>query len=287
MRDFRKYPWEYAHKKLQPSDSREPTFDCDTASSYFSSTYSDNTVTYECLPSWASERIPDCDFSLLNVESITPSLVKATLQRCSMKSAPGINGITYYHLIHLSSSHHFMATLFNNKILEKGTAPSSWGIARIKPIYKNGSTSDPSNFRPIALTSVVGKLLHKILSNRLERYLRVNTVLDTSIQKGFVSGLPGVFEHIYTLSTILQDSTTYKKPLMMTFLDLKNAFGSVSQSLIFDMLNVVKVPNFFSCYVESFYSLLSVAISGKLNPYNFKEAFPRRYPVPYYIFAGL
>ena len=78
-----------------------------------------------------------------------------------------------------------------------------------------------------------------------------------------MSGLPGVFEHIYTLSTILQDSTTYKKPLMMMFLDLKNAFGSVSHRLIFDMLNIVKVPNFFSCYVESFYSLLLVVISTK------------------------
>jgi len=62
-----------------------------------------------------------------------------------MKSAAGMDGITYDHLVHLPSSHHFMATLFN-KILEKGTAPVCWGIARFKLINKNGSTSDPSNF---------------------------------------------------------------------------------------------------------------------------------------------
>ena len=88
-----------------------------------------------------------------------------------------------------------MATLFN-KISETGRAPSCWGIARIKLIYKNGSSNDSSNFWPITLTSVVGKLLHKILSHHPEEYLRVNNYLDTSLQKGFVSGLPGVFEHI-------------------------------------------------------------------------------------------
>jgi len=122
-----------------------------------------------------------------------------------------MDGITYYHLSYLSSSHHFMATLFN-KILEKGTAPNCWGTAQIKLIYKNSSTSDPSNFRPITLISVVGKLLHKILSHRLERYLRANKYLDIGVQKGFVTGMPGVFEHIYSLSAIMQDAATYKSP---------------------------------------------------------------------------
>ena len=46
-----------------------------------------------------------------------------------------------------------------------------------------------------------------------------NSVIDSSVQKGFISGLSGVFEHIYTLSAILQDATSAKKPLMIAFLD--------------------------------------------------------------------
>ena len=159
---------------------------------------------------------------MFNTNSITPSLVKSTLQHCSKKSVPGFDGITYYHLNHLPSTHHFMATLFN-KLIKSGTAPACWGLARIKLIYKTGDNSDPSDFRPIALTSVVGKLLHKIISRRLEAYLRVNDALDPSIQKGFVKGLPGVFEHIYAVSAIMQDALSNKRPLMMTFLYLKNA----------------------------------------------------------------
>jgi len=124
---------------------------------------------------------------------------------------------------------------------------------------QSGSTNDPSNFRPIVLTSVVGKLLHKILSYCLKRYLRVNNYLDTSIQKGFVSGLPGVFEHIYSLSAILEDATIYKKPLMMTFWTLRMLSD---HRLIFDMLQAVKVPQAILRYVQSFYSTLSVIISA-------------------------
>ena len=144
-----------------------------------------------------------------------------------MKLAPGPDRITYYHLFHLPCTHHFLATLFN-KILEAGTAPRSWGQAEgqahIKLLYKSGGRHDPSNFRPIALTSVVGKLFHKIISRRIETYLRHNDVLDASTQKGFISGMPDVFEHIYTLSAIMQDALSNGKPLMITFIDLKNAF---------------------------------------------------------------
>ena len=71
-------------------------------------------------------------------------------------------------------------------------------------------------------------------------YLRANNVIDTSVQKGFVTGLPGVLEHTYSLSAITEDALANKKPLMMTFLNLKNAFGSASHQLIFDMLRAVK-----------------------------------------------
>jgi len=63
--NFWKNPWEYAHKKLQPAENSDPTFDCETAFSYFTNTCSDSTVIYgDCLPTWAAESTPDCDSSL-------------------------------------------------------------------------------------------------------------------------------------------------------------------------------------------------------------------------------
>ena len=50
---------------------------------------------------------------------------------------------------------------------------------------------------------------------------------------------------------------------IMTFLDLKNAFGSVPHTLIFNMLEAVKVPSSIINYIRSFYSALSVIITSK------------------------
>ena len=43
--EFRKNPWQYVHKKLQPSNNPDPSFDHGTATTYFKETYSDSTVT--------------------------------------------------------------------------------------------------------------------------------------------------------------------------------------------------------------------------------------------------
>ena len=85
-------------------------------------------------------------------------------------------------------------------------------------------------------------------------------MIDTSIQKGFISSLPGVYEHIYSLTAILQDATLAKKPLMI---DLKNPFGSIPHQLLFDKLRLVRVPSSVLSYVESFCSKLFVTVITK------------------------
>ena len=61
----------------------------------------------------------------------------------------------------------------------------------------------------------------------------------------------------------MQDALTNKHPLMITFLDLKNAFGSVPHGLMFNMLEVVKVPVSVVHYIQSFYRLCFVCYNSK------------------------
>ena len=67
--------------------------------------------------------------------------------------------------------------------------PAAWKLAAIKLIGKNSATEDPtipSNFRPIALTSCIGKLYNTILKDRWLCYMVENRFLDPSIQKAFM-----------------------------------------------------------------------------------------------------
>ena len=82
--------------------------------------------------------------------------------------------------------------------------------------------------------------------------------------KGFLSNINGTMEHIFATSSIVQNAMNYGLPLSVTFLDLKNAFGSVSHQLITDMLDHVGVPRQLRSYITNAYSqLLAYVVSKK------------------------
>ena len=70
------------------------------------------------------------------------------------------DGITYFHLKKLPSCHNFLATLYSKILLQSHSAPTSWCQGKTILLYKKGDASLPKNFRPIMLTSVIGKLFH-------------------------------------------------------------------------------------------------------------------------------
>jgi len=44
-----------------------------------------------------------------------------------------------------------------------GIVPNDWKLADISPLFKKGSKSDPGNYRPVSLTSVVCKVMESII----------------------------------------------------------------------------------------------------------------------------
>ena len=51
----------------------------------------------------------------------------------------------------------------------------------MKLVFKGGDPGDPANFRPIALTSGLGKQFNKILALWLGSFLVYNKIIDTSL----------------------------------------------------------------------------------------------------------
>ncbi len=66
-----------------------------------------------------------------------------------------------------------LTTIFNLS-LSSSELPSQWREAVIVPIYKKGSRSDPANYRPVSLTSVVCKLLERCLTEKIIHHITVN-----------------------------------------------------------------------------------------------------------------
>ena len=71
----------------------------------------------------------------------------------------------------LSSSTQISAQNFNMSWIE-GQLPSTWKSANVTFLRKQGKSDyySPSSYRPISLTSVLGKLMEGIILARLEAY---------------------------------------------------------------------------------------------------------------------
>ena len=240
----------------------KPSFTMEVGLVHFQSTFQDsNGPQYSSVPAWVLETMPRPEIMTeFNISPVMPSLIKRFLRKLPNASAPGPDRISYLHLKKLPSTHHFLATLFSNIILTNHRSPTIWCKGILRLIHKGGDTESLENFCPIALTSCVGKLLHRILASRLVEFMMANNIINPELQKGFLSGNPKVFEHVLSLNAIIDNAKQHSLPLSMTFIDLRNAFGSVPNKLISDMLHHIYVPVQLQEYVSHTYSKLTAEI---------------------------
>ncbi|KAK4808496.1 hypothetical protein QYF61_005813 [Mycteria americana] len=62
--------------------------------------------------------------------------------------------------------------------------PVDWRLANVTPIYKKGWKEDPGNYRPVSVTSVLGKVMEQIILSAITWHVQDNQVIRPS-QHGF------------------------------------------------------------------------------------------------------
>ena len=123
--------------------------------------------------------------------------------------------------------------LFNKSLLE-GKVPDDWKVADVTPVYKTGSKQDPGNYRPVSLTSHVGKLMERILKEKIVEFLEENKLLGES-QHGFrkdKSCLTNLLEY----SQIVADYIDNGEPVDIIFLDFQKAFDKVPHERLLEKM---------------------------------------------------
>ena len=85
----------------------------------------------------------------------------------------------------------------------KGIFPDVWKIANIIPIFKKGDKSLPSNCRPVAHPSCLGKLQERIVFKNLYNYF-IDNYLLYKYQSGFLPHHSTVFQLIDIYHNICQ-----------------------------------------------------------------------------------
>ena len=227
--------WKFA-KNLLDGDSTltSPEFSASSAHSFFSEVYNSAPHNFQS-PSWMpSIPLPQPDCSM-DMSPVSEEELARAIKKCRSSSAPSpFDRIPYTIFKKCPSLRPALLDLFNRVIME-GNVPSSWKMAAVKLIPKSSAKEDPSspgNFRPIALTPAVSKLLSGILKDRWLRHMRANNYLNPDLQKAFLPTVPGVAEHQAKLAAVIRSARQHKHSLAIAWLDIVNAYGSVHHSLI-------------------------------------------------------
>lgn len=161
------------------------------------------------------------------------------------QKAPGLDGLKTSQWKQVPCS---VRSSFFNIILYHGVVLDRLAKARTIFIAKTPNPKSPGEFRPISITSVVQRQLHKILGNRL------NKLCKTSGSQVAFKNVDGVATNIGTLRTVIEHSSNNLNDLHIVSIDLKKAFDSVSHTAIIEMAVRRGLPVEFVEYLSTIYS---------------------------------
>ncbi|RUS87436.1 hypothetical protein EGW08_004811 [Elysia chlorotica] len=154
-----------------------------------------------------------------------------------------------------------------NKIWEQECVPEDWKKGYLVKLPKKGDLSSCNNWRGIMLLSIPGKVLTRIMLERLK------TALDKKLRKeqeGFRQER-SCTDQIATLRIIIEQSLEWQSPLYTVFVDFQKAFDSVDREIIWKLMHYYGIPTKFITIIQTLYedATCQVIHDGKLTePFN-------------------
>ena len=259
IKDNPKYFWSYVRSKTKfkenvmrviDNDGRMTENDAETANEMnkaFQSVFVSESETGDT-PSLDHEYFgPTIEDVLVTVER-----VDKLLKGVNIHKSMGPDGI---HPRLLKECHAELAIPITDIIkdtIEQGEVPALWKLAKVCPIFKKGSKSDPLNFRPVSLTSLVCKICEAIIRDVIQDHLEDNDII-TSRQHGFRqrrSTLTNLLEYMEHLTKAVD----LQIPVDVNYLDCKKAFDTVPHKRLLSKLHSVGIRGKILKWIGSFLS---------------------------------
>ena len=116
-------------------------------------------------------------------------------------------------------------TLLFNSSLKQGGIPHDWKIASVTPIFKKGNRSNPTNYRPVSLTSVCCKTLERIVHTNIMEHLNSLNILS-KCQYSFRAKHSTELQLLHTVHDLVSN-LNQKTQTDAILLDLSKAFDKV------------------------------------------------------------
>lgn len=156
-------------------------------------------------------------------------------------TSPGIDGIPYSFISQATTNIKKYYLNLINAFFDLGVVPETWRNQIVLPILKPGKNPiDPNSRRPIALSSVLLKIMEHLIKNRIEWVLENNKLLART-QYGFRKGMSTI-DNLSILVTDIHIAFKEKGYLVGAFLDISSAYDNVLLPILRRKMQQLNIP---------------------------------------------
>lgn len=170
--------------------------------------------------------------------------IDRAINRANKKSAPGRDGIDYRIIQILPESYIKELEEIYNRVWEGEEMPSQWKEAEAIFLEKTGKKA----LRPISLTSNIGKIMERIVNERIKTWAESNKIMSVH-QNGFREGR-STMDNLTILATVAKGAVTNGERMTAAFIDVKAAYDNVDYSIMLEKLKQAKCPTKIRNYVK-------------------------------------
>ncbi|CAH2041149.1 unnamed protein product, partial [Iphiclides podalirius] len=215
--------------------------------------------------------IPRCDATMPEVQ-FRQSAVRRALFSLDIHKSSGPDGIPPIVLKTCAPELAPVLTRLFRLSYTLGVFPKTWKAALVHPIPKKGNSSDPSNYRPIAITSLLSKIMETIINCQLLRYLEEHQLISDR-QYGFRRGRSAGDLLVY-LTHRWAEAVESKGEALAASLDVAKAFDRVWHKALLSKLPSYGLPGKLCNWITSFLAdrSIKVVVAGACSDPKFVNA---------------
>ena len=168
------------------------------------------------------------------------------------KKSAGPDGVSYFFLKQFKFEVMPLLLQIINRSLETGDFLTDWKCGKVIPLYKGkGKRTDVGSYRPVTLTSTIGRVTEMVIRQQLEKHLEESGYLSTR-QYGFRPG-KSTEDCLTDCLNDIRKRLTDKRKVAICALDASSAFDVISRDLLSTLIRLNGAGPKMMCWLENYF----------------------------------